>query len=250
MRLANKVALITGGASGIGRATASLFAAEGADVVIADRDGAAVESVAREIGDRATAAVMDVSRAAEVTAGVAAAAARHGRIDILVNNAGYGARGSVVEIEEDAWDALMATNLKGVYLCAKAVIPLMVDQGGGVIVNTGSYTASAAIRDRAAYVASKGGVVALSRAMALDHIDQNIRVNCIAPGTIFSPYFDRMLASAPDPEAMRRELDGRAPIGRMGRPDEIARAILFLASDDSAFVVGSVLTADGGTTAW
>lgn len=250
MRLANKVALITGGASGIGRATAALFAHEGAAVVISDRDGAEAERAAREIGPGAMAVEMDVSRAAQVAAGVEAAVARHGRIDILVNNAGYGVRGSVVETDEEAWDALMAANLKGVFLCAKAVIPLMERQGGGVIVNTGSYTASAAIRDRAAYVASKGGVVALSRAMALDHIDQNIRVNCIAPGTILSPYFDRMLAAAPDPEAMRRDLDGRAPIGRMGRPDEIAKAILFLASDDSTFVVGSVLTADGGTTAW
>lgn len=250
MRLANKVALITGGASGIGRATAALFAQEGAAVVIADRDGAEAERAARKIGPRTMAVEMDVSRAAQVAAGVEAAVARHGRIDILVNNAGYGVRGSVVDTDEEAWDALMAANLKGVFLCAKAVIPLMERQGGGVIVNTGSYTASAAIRDRAAYVASKGGVVALSRAMALDHIDQNIRVNCIAPGTIFSPYFDRMLAAAPDPEAMRRDLDGRAPIGRMGRPDEIAKAILFLASDDSTFVVGSVLTADGGTTAW
>lgn len=250
MRLQDKVALITGGASGIGRATAEVFVAEGARVVIADRDGASAARTAQEIGEGASAVAMDVSNAAAVEAGVGETLARHGRIDILVNNAGYGIPGSVVAIEEEAWDALMATNLKGVFLCSRAVIPVMARQGGGVIVNTGSYTAGTAIRDRAAYVASKGGVVALSRAMALDHIDQNIRVNCVAPGTISSPYFEKMLAAAPDPNAMRRELDGRAPLGRMGRPEEIARAILFLASDDSAFVVGSTLVADGGTTAW
>lgn len=250
MRLADKIALITGGASGIGLATARLFAAEGAVVVIADRDGAAAEHAARAIGGSASAVAVDVSRRASVEAGVGGIAGRHGRIDILVNNAGYGVPGSVTDVPEEDWDALMATNLKGVYLCSRAVIPLMARQGGGVIVNTGSYTAGTAIRDRAAYVASKGGVVALSRAMALDHIDQNVRVNCVAPGTVSSPYFDRMLAASPDPDAMRRELDGRAPLGRMGRPEEIARAILFLASDESSFVVGSVLTADGGTTAW
>jgi NAD(P)-dependent dehydrogenase (short-subunit alcohol dehydrogenase family) len=175
---------------------------------------------------------------------------RHGRIDVLVNNAGYGIPGTVVDIDEADWDALMAANLKGVFLCSKHVIPVMQKQGKGVIVNTGSYTASTAITNRAAYVASKSGVVALSRAMALDHIGQGIRVNCVAPGTISSPYFAKMLAEAPDPEAMRRELDTRAPIGRMGEPEEIANAILFLASDESSFAVGSVLTIDGGTTAW
>jgi len=250
MRLREKVAIITGAASGIGYATAKLFAAEGAKVVAADRNGSQAEEVTRDIGNEALSVCVDVSQQASVKAMVANTLERHGRIDILVNNAGYGIPGTVVEIEEADWDALMSVNLKGVYLCSKHVIPVMEKQKKGVIVNTGSYTASAAITNRAAYVASKGGVVALSRAMALDHIGQGIRVNCVAPGTISSPYFDKMLAEAPDPEAMRRELDARAPIGRMGEPEEIASAILFLASDESTFAVGSVLTIDGGTTAW
>lgn len=250
MKLEKKVAIITGGASGIGRATAELFAEAGAMIAIVDRNREAAESVASEIGRNAMGVAADVSRAAEIAAAVEAIRTWHGRVDILVNNAGYGIPGSILEVEEEDWDALMATNLKGVYLFSRAVIPIMTRQGAGTIINTGSYTAFTAIRNRAAYIASKGGVVALTRAMALDHIDANIRVNCVAPGTISSPYFDQMFAASPNPAAMRGELDGRAPLGRMGRPEEIAKAILFLAADESSFVVGSALIADGGSSAW
>jgi meso-butanediol dehydrogenase / (S,S)-butanediol dehydrogenase / diacetyl reductase len=246
----DKVAIITGAASGIGLATATLFAREGAKLVVADINEAGAIAAARELGDGAVGVGVDVSKAAEVQAMVATAIAAFGRIDVLVNNAGFGFRGTVETIEEVDWDRLISVNLKGIFLCAKYVIPVMARQGGGSIVNTGSYTATSAIADRAAYVASKGGIGALTRAMAIDHAKQNIRVNCVAPGTISSPYFDKMFAQAADPEALRAELDGRALMGRMGKPDEVAEAILWLASTRSGFATGSTLTIDGGTSIW
>ena len=169
---------------------------------------------------------------------------------MLDNNVGIVQVGGVVELSEETWDRVFSINLKSCYLAMKHVIPVMAKQGGGTIVNTGSYTAAVGIADRAAYVASKGGVVSLTRAMALDHINDGIRVNCVAPGTIHSPYFERMFAQAVDPQAMKKELDDRAPIHRMGRPEEIAEAIVWLASDKSGFAIGSTLTIDGGTSIW
>lgn len=248
MQLQDKVAIITGAASGIGFATAALFVKEGARVVIADVNGA--EAAAGRLGNSALGNATDVSRAAEVQAMVEKTQKRFGRIDVLVNNAGFGFTGTVESIEEQDWDRLMAVNLKGVFLCSKYVIPVMAAQGGGTIVNTGSYTATSAIANRAAYVASKGGIAALTRAMALDHVGQKIRVNCVAPGTVSSPYFDRMLAQAADPEQMRHTLDQRAPMDRMGKPEEIAEAILWLASSRSGFATGSTMTIDGGSSIW
>lgn len=250
MSMEGKVVIVTGGASGIGRAAATLFVQEGAKIVIADANGPEARTTAASLGEQASAITTDVSRDSDVRAMVAFALERFGRIDVLVNNAGFGFTGNVVSIAEDDWDRLMAVNLKGMFLCAKHVIPVMAAQGGGVIVNTGSYTAISAIADRAAYVASKGGVLALTRAMALDHVQENIRVNCVAPGTIHSPYFDRMFAQSADPEGMKHALDIRAPMGRMGRPEEIAEAIVWLASDKSRFATGSVLTVDGGSSSW
>ena len=177
MRLKNKIALITGGASGIGRATAKLFAAEGATVVIADKNAAAVRAVAVEIGGKTLALTADVSKSADVQAIITETIAKHGRLDILFNNAGYGISGSVVETSEEDWDALMSVNLRGVFLGCKYAIPHMIKQGGGAIVSTASTTSVAGIKDRAAYVTSKGAVAAMTRAMALDHVHQNIRIN-------------------------------------------------------------------------
>ncbi|MBJ3777343.1 SDR family oxidoreductase [Acuticoccus mangrovi] len=246
--LDGKAAIVTGAGSGIGRATAVLLAREGAQVAVVDKNEASANAVAAEIGAAAAAFTADVGRSDEVRAMVEGAEARFGRLDILINNAGYGFRGNVVSIEEDAWDALMAVNLKGVFLCSKYAIPAMERVGGGVIVNTTSYTATSAIADRAAYVASKGGVSALTRAMALDHVKQNIRVNAVAPGTIDSPYFAKIFAAAPDPDGLRAQFDARAAMDRMGQPEEIAEAILFLASGRSSFATGSVLTVDGGSS--
>lgn len=249
MRLADKVAIVTGAGSGIGHATAVLFAREGARVTVADRNLAAAEAVAAGIGDRARAAAVDVSRSAEVKAMIDGAVAAHGRLDILVNNAGYGITGSVVETSEDDWNALMAVNVNGVFLGCKHAIPIMARQGGGAIVNTASTTSRVGIRDRAAYVTSKGAVAAMTRAMALDHVEQNIRINAVAPGTIESPYYARILGTGPNAATMRRALEARQPMMRMGTPAEIANAILFLASDEASFCTGSVLFADGGWTA-
>ena len=250
MRLENKIALITGAAAGIGKATAELFVREGARVVIADRDGDRAASVARAIGDAASPFTVDVSRGAEVERMMDHTVARLSRLDVLVNNAGYGIRGNVVTTPEAEWDALMDVNLKGVFLCSKYAVPHMIAQGGGSIVNTSSTIASVGIPDRVAYVASKGGVAALTRAMALDHASDNIRVNSVAPGVIWSSYYEKMVETHEDPETFLAKLKARAPTNRWGEPHEIANAILWLASDESSFATGSSMTVDGGYTAW
>jgi meso-butanediol dehydrogenase / (S,S)-butanediol dehydrogenase / diacetyl reductase len=173
----------------------------------------------------------------------------HGRLDILVNNAGYGITGSVVETSEADWCALMAVNINGVYLGCKYAIPVMAKGGGGAIVNTASVTSRIGIQNRAAYITSKGAVAAMTRAMALDHVADNIRVNAVAPGTIESPYYERIFAASDQPDALRASLAARQPMMRLGTPEEVAKAILFLASDDASFCTGSILFADGGWTA-
>lgn len=251
MKLAGKIAIITGAGSGIGHEAAKLFGQEGALVIVADRDMASATRVASDItgqGGKAEPLQVDVGKEAEVKAMVDAVVGRHGRLDILVNNAGYGFAGTVVTTSEQDWDALMAVNVKGVFFGCKHAIPVMERQGGGVIVNTASAVANIGITDRAAYVASKGAVAALTRAMAIDHVAAGIRVNCVAPGTIESPYFTEIL-KAPNSAELRRGLEQRQAMERLGQPIEIARAMLFLASDESSFCTGSTLTADGGWTA-
>lgn len=248
MRLKDKAAIVTGAGAGIGAAVAALFAKEGARVLAVDRDGARASEVADKTGGLAMEA--DVSDEAAVAAMVRHAQEAFGRIDVLVNNAGYGIRGSVVDTAAGDWDALMAVNLKGVFLCSKHAIPVMAAGGGGVIVNTASNVAHVGLADRAAYVASKGGVAALTRAMALDHAGQNIRVNAVAPGVTWSSYFDRMLETHPDPQGFVAALNARSPMNRVAQPIEIANAILWLAGGESSFATGSILTVDGGMTAW
>jgi NAD(P)-dependent dehydrogenase (short-subunit alcohol dehydrogenase family) len=251
MRLKEKVCIITGAGSGIGRATALTFAGEGARLVIADKRQPAAEAVAAECtakGAQAIAVAVDVARAADVQRMVAETEQAFGRLDVLVNNAGYGIAGSVVETDVEAWDDLMAVNVRGVFLCSKYAIPLM-RRNGGAIVNTASVVAAVGIRDRAAYCASKGAVAALTRAIAIDHVGDGIRCNAVAPGTIDTPYFNDILAKSADPEAVRKGLAARQLLGRLGTPEEIAAAILFLASDESRFATGTILTIDGGMTA-
>jgi meso-butanediol dehydrogenase / (S,S)-butanediol dehydrogenase / diacetyl reductase len=249
MRLKNKIAIVTGGGSGIGEATARLFAAEGATVIVADKNIASAKAVAAEIGGTASALEVDVAKTVSVKAMIDGTVAKLGRLDVLFNNAGYGITGSVVETAEDDWDALMAVNVRGVYLGCKYAIPHMIRQGGGAIVNTASTTSVAGIKDRAAYVTSKGAVAAMTRAMALDHVADNIRINCVGPGTIETPYFTKIFAGSNNPAALRGALEARQPMNRLGRPEEIAKAVLFLASDDASFCTGSTLFADGGWTA-
>ena len=248
MRLKDKVAIVTGAAAGIGRATVSAFLREGARVAAVDRDGAALAALPP---DQALATyAVDVRDEAAVAAMVHAAAERFGRIDVLVNNAGYGAFGTVVTTDEAAWDDVMAVNVKSVLFCSKHAIPVMAKGGGGAIVNTASNIAVVGIRDRAAYVAAKGAVAALTRAMALDHAAERIRVNSVAPGPIASRYYDEMLRKSPDPVAFMAALRARSPMGRLGTPEEIASLMVYLASDESAFATGAMFTVDGGMTAW
>ena len=250
MNFTDQTVIVTGAGSGIGRSAALRFAELGANVAIADQNDEAAAEVAAEAGAKALAVTVDVSDSASVRSMVQTVVDNFGSIDVLCNNAGFGFPGNVLEIDEDNWDRLMSVNLKGVYLCSKYAIPELAKTGDGRIVNTSSYTASVGIRDRAAYVASKGGVSALTRAMALDHVDQGIRVNAVAPGTINSPYFDRMISESADPQRLLDELNGRSPMHRMGRPEEVAEAIVWLAAKESSFATGSVLTIDGGTSTW
>jgi len=248
-RLKDKVCLVTGGGSGMGRATCLLFAAEGAKVAVADILASAARAVAAQIGPAAIAIEVDVAQSAGVRAMIDTTVREFGRLDVLINNAGYGIPGSVTETSEDDWDKLMAVNVNGVFYGCKYAIPVMKKQGGGVIVSTASIVANVGIPNRAAYCASKGAVLALTRAMALDHVADNIRVNCVGPGTTDSAYFDDLLKKSDRPEELRRQLEARQPMDRMARPEEIANAFLFLASNESSYCTGSMLVVDGGFTA-
>jgi NAD(P)-dependent dehydrogenase (short-subunit alcohol dehydrogenase family) len=253
MRLKDKVCIITGGGSGIGRAAALLFAGEGALLAIADKRKDAADAVAAACihkGAKAVAIDVDVAESVGVRRMIDTTVAAFGRIDVLVNNAGYGITGNVVEIEEQAWDDLMAVNVRGVFLCSKYAIPVMKANGGGTIVNTASAVASMAIRNRAAYVASKGAVAALTRAIALDHAEDGIRCNAVAPGTIDTPYFSAVLKNNANPADARKALEARQILNRLGTPEEVAAAILFLASDEASFATGSILAIDGGMAAF
>ncbi len=244
------VVIVTGGASGIGRATVRLLHSRGARVAIADIHAEAAQELAMELGDGAIAVGVDVSDSASVRRMIDEVVTEFGRIDVLCNNAGFGFRGTVVSITEEDWDRLMAVNVRGVFLCSKYALPHLAASGHGRIVNTSSYTSLVGIPDRAAYVASKGAISALTRAMALDHTGDGVRVNAVAPGTIDSPYFASMIEASENPQELLEELNGRSPLNRMGTPEEIAEAIAWLASRRSSFATGSILTVDGGTSAW
>jgi NAD(P)-dependent dehydrogenase (short-subunit alcohol dehydrogenase family) len=252
MRLANKVALITGGTSGIGEATAVLFAQEGASVAIAARNekrGHAVMERILESGGKVVFVRTDVRRAAECQRAVDGAISAFGKLDILFNNAGVFYPHTTLECSEEEWDLQIDVNLKGTFLMSKSALPQMIQQGQGVIINNSSGWGIVGGDRAVAYCASKGGVVLLTKAMAVDHGRQGIRVNCICPGDVDTP----MLPEDARIRGLKWEdyLAGCAnrPLGRIGTADEIAKAVLFLASDDSSFMTGAALVVDGGGTA-
>jgi NAD(P)-dependent dehydrogenase (short-subunit alcohol dehydrogenase family) len=247
-KLAGQVALVTGAASGIARAVAARFAGEGASVLVADANVAGGQETVEQIcaaGGDASFAELDVSQPAQVSRVVQTALDKFGGLHVLFNGAGILVYGTVVETEVETWEKMIAVNLTGTYLCCRAVLPHMIQQRKGAIINVASTTGSHdACARAAAYVSSKGGVTLLTRAMAIDHARQGIRVNAICPGPTDTP----MLRKAMTPE----QLDAFAktfPVGRLGRPEEIADAALFLASEDASFITGSLLYVDGGQTA-
>lgn len=251
MRLKDKVAVITGAKSGIGLATALRFAAEGAKVVVADVRNAHEE--ARKLtsqGAQAFFVQVDVSNESQVNALFEKTVAAYGRLDVLVNNAGIELAKKITDTSEAEWDRLMSVNLKGVFLCSKAAIPVMRRHGGGVIINVASELGLAGGSQIAAYCASKGGVVQLTKAMAVDHAEGGVRVNCVCPGPVNTPLLEAIIARSADPEVERRSIVSKTLLKRLGQPDEIANVIAFLASDESSFMTGSVVVVDGGWTAW
>lgn len=249
MPLSGKVALVTGGASGIGRATALLLAHEGASIVLADLKAANGERLVAEIthsGGKALFQRTDVSRSEDCRRLVETAVATFGRIDILFNNAGIIRRANIVDLPEDDWDLVMAVNVKSIYLLSREVIPHMQKSGGGTIINTASGWGLSAGAKAAVYCASKGAVVLLTKAMAIDHGPQNIRVNCICPGdTDTAMLRDEARQLGEDSRRFLAESVKR-PLGRVGTAEEIAQAVLYLASDASSFVTGTALVVDGG----
>jgi len=247
--LKDKVAIITGAASGIGLAAARRFVAEGAKVVVAD-----VQDASREVGEmtkqggEALFVQADVSSEAQVDRLIERTVAAYGRLDVLVNCAGVELSKKITDTSEAEWDRLMSVNLKGVFLCSKAAIPVM-QRNGGVIVNVASELGLVGGSEIAAYCASKGGVVQLTKAMAIDHAADGIRVNCVCPGPVSTPLLEAIMGASSDPEGERRRIAEKTLLKRLGRPEEIANVILFLASEESSYLTGSVVAADGGWTA-
>lgn len=244
-----KVAFVTGAGSGIGRETALAFAREGASVVLADRSAKGSEETARmieKVGGRALVAACDVTRADEVRGALGKTIEAFGRLDIAFNNAGVEQPVTLAaDISEVEWSRIVDINLRGIFLCMKYEIPLMLKQGGGAIVNTSSGAGVMGIAGQAAYCAAKFGVIGLTKATALDYAKANIRVNAVCPGIIETPMMDRFSGGTPEG---RERVIAQEPVGRMGTPEEIAAAVLWLCSDAAGFVIGHALVIDGGQT--
>jgi len=251
-KLEGKVALITGAASGIGRATALLFAQEGAKLVAVDIDETKGQQVIEEIsgmGGKAVFVRADVSKPEDVKAMVQTAVETYGRLDVLFNNAGImGEQGPIVDQTVKNWNRVLAINLTGVFLGMKYGIPAMLKGGGGSIINTSSAAGLVGFAGICAYCASKGGVIQLTKGVALEYAQQGIRVNAICPGTCLTPMAEGLMAAGG--EEVRKYLEAQQPIGRFGHPEEVAQMALFLASDESSFCTGAPFIVDGGNVAW
>jgi NAD(P)-dependent dehydrogenase (short-subunit alcohol dehydrogenase family) len=247
---AGKVAFVTGAANGIGRAAALAFARAGVSVVAADISEQANCDTARmieEMGGRALAVRCDVTKAADVKAALDKTVEVFGRLDFAFNNAGIEPRkpAPIADYDEEEWDRIIDINLRGVFLCMKYEIPLILNSGGGTIVNTSSGAGIIGIKGSPAYTAAKHGVIGLTRAAALDYAAQNIRINAVCPGYIDTPMMDRFTGGTPEGRA---KVIAEEPVGRMGKPEEIAAAVVWLCSDDAAFVIGHAMVMDGGQT--
>jgi NAD(P)-dependent dehydrogenase (short-subunit alcohol dehydrogenase family) len=253
-RLKGKVAFITGAGAGMGREASVLFAEEGARVVVADIDGKAAAETVRLVekaGGQALAVTGDVAIEADVRGMIEQGVGRFGALHVLYNNAGVDAAGGVLEGTEADWDRCLDVNAKGTFLGSKFAAPEIEAAGGGSIINQGSVAALVGVREFAAYCAAKGAVVSLTRAMAMDLAPRSIRVNCVCPGTVFTPLMEPMVRKRGGGDLQKGlELTiQKYPVGRLGTPEDVARVALFLASDDAAFVTGAVYTVDGGMTA-
>lgn len=248
-RLTGKRAIVTGAGSGIGRAIATRFVSEGAKVLVADINGEAAQKVVDDLGNSAVAYQLDVTNAASFEKAIKNVAELWGGLDVLVNNAGVGVAAQTPDTSEEDFQKVMDVSVKGTFLGMKYAIPTMRANKGGSIINMSSIAAVVGILDRAVYCAAKGAVLSMTRAAAMDHAMEGIRINCIAPGTVDTPWVQRITQGYDDPEDARAKMKARQPHGRLVSPEEIAAMAVYLASDEAGSTIGAVMMVDGGMTA-